>query len=72
VTLSSLPGFNAEFLASLDAFPHGHDHGGGGGDEVVDARAMWFAAGAIGVKEWLYRASKIPTLLLHLSYGSEQ
>lgn len=57
-----MPHMNASILASLDALPHGHVHGGaeaGSGEvEVVDPRAMWFAAGSIFVKEWLYRASE--------------
>ncbi|KAM0786316.1 hypothetical protein ACM66B_001792 [Microbotryomycetes sp. NB124-2] len=64
-TLSTMPGMNPEFLASLDLFPHSfghHDHGGAeaasdSAAEIVDPRAMWFAAGSIVVKEWLYRAT---------------
>ncbi|KAK4049876.1 mitochondrial metal transporter [Microbotryomycetes sp. JL221] len=67
-TLATMPGMNPEFLASLDLFPHSfghhddhhhHDHHGieGTGSELVDPRAMWFAAGSIVVKEWLYRAT---------------
>ncbi|GAA5821964.1 hypothetical protein JCM10212_004089 [Sporobolomyces blumeae] len=70
VSLSTLPQIPPDLLASLDFLPHGHSHGpavGGdsvGGDVIdaaheglVDARAMWFAAGSIAVKEWLYRAT---------------
>jgi len=54
----------ADLLASLDFLPHGHSHGPEVDESsstvaaVVDARAMWFAAGSIAVKEWLYRASE--------------
>lgn len=66
-TLAALPQMNAELLASLDFLPHGHVHGGvdhdhaGGEGEHVDARAMWFAAGSVVIKEWLYRISKLST-----------
>ena len=62
LSLSTLPQMPADLLASLDFLPHGHSHGPEVDESavaaVVDARAMWFAAGSIAVKEWLYRASK--------------
>ncbi|GAA5979876.1 hypothetical protein JCM5350_005528 [Sporobolomyces pararoseus] len=66
LSLSTLPQIPSDLLASLDFLPHGHSHGGPEGGivdsesvaaAVVDARAMWFAAGSIAVKEWLYRAT---------------
>ncbi|GAA5954575.1 hypothetical protein JCM3765_003817 [Sporobolomyces pararoseus] len=64
LSLSTLPQIPSDLLASLDFLPHGHSHGGGPEVDsesvaaaVVDARAMWFAAGSIAVKEWLYRAT---------------
>ncbi|GAA5907306.1 cation diffusion facilitator family transporter [Sporobolomyces salmoneus] len=62
LSLSTLPQMPADLLASLDFLPHGHSHGPEIDPEtvsaaVVDARAMWFAAGSIAVKEWLYRAT---------------
>jgi len=65
-TLAAMPQMNAELLASLDFLPHGHSHGGtdhdhaNGETDVIDARAMWFAAGSVVIKEWLYRISKRP------------
>lgn len=62
LSLSTLPQMPADLLASLDFLPHGHSHGPEVDSDtvaaaVVDARAMWFAAGSIAVKEWLYRAT---------------
>ncbi|GAA5882939.1 hypothetical protein JCM16303_006663 [Sporobolomyces ruberrimus] len=63
LSLSTLPQIPADLLASLDFLPHGHSHGPEIDPSetvaaaVVDARAMWFAAGSIAVKEWLYRAT---------------
>ncbi|GAA6017343.1 hypothetical protein JCM11491_000639 [Sporobolomyces phaffii] len=63
LSLSTLPQMPADLLASLDFLPHGHSHGPevdpseSAVAAVVDARAMWFAAGSIAVKEWLYRAT---------------
>lgn len=70
-TLSAMPHsyLPAGLLASLDSLDHhlpaGHSHGAGEHShgpvtddaEIVDPNAMWFAAGSILVKEWLYRAS---------------
>lgn len=41
---------------------HGHSHSHDHGAEVLgpNINAAWLAAGSIVVKEWLYRASKIP------------
>jgi divalent metal cation (Fe/Co/Zn/Cd) transporter len=36
---------------------HGHSHGPIVG---ADPMALWVAAGSVAVKEWLFRASKIP------------
>ncbi|GAA6007133.1 cation diffusion facilitator family transporter [Rhodotorula paludigena] len=71
LSLATIPSIPPDLLASLDFLPHGHVHGpeasdaalSGGADgaaavaETVDARAMYFAAFSILVKEWLYRAT---------------
>ncbi|CEQ41600.1 SPOSA6832_03318 [Sporobolomyces salmonicolor] len=61
LSLSTIPSIPPDLLASLDFLPHGHSHGPDADPTadagIVDARAMWFAAGSIAVKEWLYRAT---------------
>ncbi|GAA5852491.1 hypothetical protein JCM9279_003472 [Rhodotorula babjevae] len=73
LSLASIPSIPPDLLASLDFLPHGHSHGpeaatapahSHGGDApleaaaaIVDARAMYFAAASIAIKEWLYRST---------------
>ncbi|GAA5985837.1 hypothetical protein JCM11641_005316 [Rhodosporidiobolus odoratus] len=65
LSLSTIPSIPADLLASLDFLPHGHTHGpeadphalAEGTEGLVDARAMYFAAASILVKEYLYRAT---------------
>ncbi|BGP01569.1 mitochondrial metal transporter [Rhodotorula toruloides] len=64
LSLATIPSIPPELLASLDFLPHGHVHGPEAShsdtpstDGIVDARAMYFAAASIVIKEWLYRAT---------------
>ncbi|BGP17884.1 hypothetical protein JCM10213_000962 [Rhodosporidiobolus nylandii] len=71
LSLSTIPSIPPDLLASLDFLPHGHVHGPEAADPhaaaaagelatpegIVDARAMYFAAFGILVKEYLYRAT---------------
>ncbi|GAA6053133.1 hypothetical protein JCM3770_002870 [Rhodotorula araucariae] len=64
LSLAAIPSIPPDLLASLDFLPHGHVHGPesdahGTPSEAgtVDARAMYFAAASIAVKEYLYRAT---------------
>ncbi|BGP41627.1 mitochondrial metal transporter [Rhodotorula kratochvilovae] len=65
LSLAAIPSIPPDLLASLDFLPHGHVHGpeldASAGAEaeagIVDARAMYFAAASIAVKEYLYRAT---------------
>ncbi|GAA6035621.1 hypothetical protein JCM8097_004932 [Rhodosporidiobolus ruineniae] len=73
LSLSTIPSIPPDLLASLDFLPHGHVHGpeltsdhshshshssdSSSGEGIVDARAMYFAAASILVKEYLYRAT---------------
>jgi divalent metal cation (Fe/Co/Zn/Cd) transporter len=44
-------------VAASPIHGHGHGHGHGG---VLDPNAAWFALASVVIKEWLYRASKVP------------
>ncbi|GAA6020049.1 hypothetical protein JCM10207_006769 [Rhodosporidiobolus poonsookiae] len=72
LSLSTIPSIPADLLASLDFLPHGHSHGPEvtpshshshshsdvpTSEGIVDARAMYFAAASILVKEYLYRST---------------
>ncbi|BGP33581.1 mitochondrial metal transporter [Rhodotorula toruloides] len=65
LSLATIPSIPPDLLASLDFLPHGHVHGpeasthsdSPSSDGIVDARAMYFAAASIVIKEWLYRAT---------------
>ncbi|BGP26010.1 hypothetical protein Rt10032_c06g2589 [Rhodotorula toruloides] len=64
LSLATIPSIPPDLLASLDFLPHGHVHGpdashtdAPAADGIVDARAMYFAAASIVIKEWLYRST---------------
>jgi cation diffusion facilitator family transporter len=61
-----------EALEQAGLLVHGHSHGHGHGGETIgpNINAAWLAGGSIIVKEWLYRASKYPPLLIPASNGN--
>lgn len=50
----------AEMAAQYGLLPHSHGHHHGAGDLGPNINAAWLAGGSILVKEWLYRASRLP------------
>ncbi len=58
-----IPGF-AELADTLGLMSNGHGHNHGHSDLGPNINAAWLAGGSIAIKEWLYRASKLPGVVL--------